>query len=315
MDLGNESAVKAKMLSIGYETDEDILWAVKDVSLEVPKNSIFCIVGESGSGKTTLGNAISGLLPPYSITRGHLIVDNILVIDNDKSNFKVIRGAVVRIPQNPSSALNPYLRIGAIFEDVVKSRTRNLTKAEIRETISKYLSTVQLDEEVLNLYPYQLSGGMAQRVAIAMALAARPRVIVADEPTSNLDAYLRSLVGNMLRSLVKFGITVIIITHDIVFASHVCNYITVMYGGRVVEVGGVEEVFANPLHPYTVGLIEAALLKKTTVNSTKINATEYCGASCVYEHKCPYRSESCQVMPPLKHVSRTHGVACWRVGA
>ncbi|MCC6055734.1 MAG: ABC transporter ATP-binding protein [Desulfurococcaceae archaeon] len=313
MDINSESIVKAEGLSIGYETDEGTLWAVKEVSFEVPKTSVFCIVGESGSGKTTLGNAISGLLPPYVLTQGYLVVDNIVVINNDKNNLKAARGIAVRIPQNPSSALNPYLKVRALFEDVMKSKAKNVSKAEVREAIVKYLSIMQLDEEVLELYPYQLSGGMAQRVAIALALAAKPRIIVADEPTSNLDAYLRSSVGSLLKRLIEFGITVIVITHDIVFASHVCNYIVVMYGGRVVEVGKVEEVLSQPLHPYTMLLIEAATLKKVFTNSMRVSAIEGVGESgCVYKSKCPYRVNTCQAVPLLKYVSKTHGVACWR---
>jgi len=277
------------------------------------QNICFCIVGESGSGKTTLGNAISGLLPPYVLTQGCLVVDNIVVINNDKNNLKAARGIVVTIPQNPSSALNPYLKVRALFEDVLKSKVKSMSRAEIREAIVKYLSIMQLDEEVLDLYPYQLSGGMAQRVAIALALIARPKIIVADEPTSNLDAYLRSSIGSLLKGLTKFGIAVIVITHDIVFASHVCDHIVVMYGGRVVEVGKAEEVLSRPLHPYTTLLIEAATLKKVTTNIMRLNAVESDDkAGCVYKHKCPYRVAACQGVPPLKYISRTHGVACWR---
>lgn len=312
MDMNNRSIVVARNLEIGYETDEGIVWAVRGVSFNIPEKTSFCLVGESGSGKTSIGNAISGLLPPYSITRGSLIVDGKFVVNGDKTDFKSVRGVVVRIPQNPSAALSPYLKIADIFMDVIKQRFGKIRKEQAVEIMKKYLQIVNLHEDVLNMYPYQLSGGMAQRFAIALSLSANPRIIVADEPTSNLDAHLRGAIGNVLKELTTRDITLIVITHDILFASHVCRYIAIMYKGKLVEVGKVDNVLSNPIHPYTMELIEAALLQKRNELKRVHEITANINGGCIYINKCPYAFNKCREEPKMIFINSEHGVACWR---
>lgn len=307
----NEIAIKARDLWIGYEEEDRILWALNEIDIDIPKAMAFCIVGESGSGKTTFGNAIAGLLPPYAVTRGHLEVYNITVIDGNKVNYNGIRGnIVVRIPQNPIATLNPYLKIGSIFFDVLKQRFRTYSKDKILEIALNSIRAVDLPDDILNRYPHQLSGGMSQRVAIALTIAINPEIVVADEPTSNLDAYLKGTTLNLLRGIVKNGKTLIVITHDILFASALCDLIAVMFMGNIVEIGKTEEVFSKPLHPYTKELIDAANLDLK--NFKHVNSKPKADLKgCVYASRCAYHSNKCNEKPKLLYINKSHGVACW----
>ncbi|MEM0027753.1 MAG: ABC transporter ATP-binding protein [Ignisphaera sp.] len=313
MDMNNKFIIMAKNLEIGYETDDGIIWAVRGVSFSVTEKTSFCLVGESGSGKSSIGNAISGLLPPYSITKGVLIIDNKYVVDGDKTDFRSIRGAVVRIPQNPSAALSPYAKISDVFMDIIRNVFGRINRERGIEIMKRYLQMVNLSEDVLNMYPYQLSGGMAQRLAIAMSLSINPRIIVADEPTSNLDAYLRGAIGNILKELVNKGITLIVITHDILFASHVCKYIAVMYRGKIVEIGRVDEILSNPIHPYTIELIEAATLQRGSESKKISTIVSYSSRGCTYLNRCPFAFSKCNEEPKMVFTKNDHGVACWKV--
>lgn len=310
----DELAVIARDLWIGYEEGGRILWALNGVDIDVPKATAFCIVGESGSGKSTLGNAIAGLLPPYIATKGRLNVCGRSVIDGDRVDYSGMRGRiVVRIPQNPLSALNPYVKIESLFFDVLKQRFGIHSKAEMLEIAQNALKAVNLTPDVLSKYPHQLSGGMGQRIAIALTIAVDPKIVVADEPTSNLDAYLKGAALNLLKEVVRKGKTLIVITHDIVFASALCSFIAVMFMGSVVEIGKTEEVLLNPLHPYTRELISVVDLSfrnskhvSNTNNRLKVGSRE-----CPYLYRCPNSSPKCYEKPKLFYVSESHGVACW----
>jgi len=306
-------AVRARNLWVGYEEANRILWALNGINIDVPKGVAFCIVGESGSGKSTFGNAIAGLLPPYAITKGCLEVYNINVINGDRVNYSNIRGnIVVRIPQNPIAALNPYLKIESIFFDVLKQRFKIASKDKALEIALKSIRAVGLPDDVLNRYPHQLSGGMSQRVAIALTIAINPEIVIADEPTSNLDAYLKGATLNLLKNIVSVGKTLIVITHDIVFASALCSFIAVMFMGNIVEVGRTEEVLSNPLHLYTKELIDAANLNFRDFKYIN-NKPEVTLEKCAYAYRCPHYSEKCNRKPNLRYINKTHGVACWNL--
>ncbi len=316
MVLSN-TAIEMKDLSIGYETDYGVFWAVKNISISISVGTSLCIVGESGSGKSTLGNAIAGLLPPYSISKGVLKIFDKIVICNEKTYYRDIHGKiVVRIPQNPLSSLNPFITINEVFLDAIKARYRNIKEGEAREIIHSSLDYVELSKEVLNRYPHQLSGGMAQRVIIALAIALNPKIIVADEPTSSLDAYLRGLIASLISRTVKEkNITLVMITHDILLASRVCDKIGVMYKGYLVEIGETMELIEKPYHPYTQELIEASTLSKRdrTPSSIKSIGREISDTGCVYSERCPYVFSRCNIHPEVRYVSNNRGVACWKI--
>ena len=252
-------AVEVENLSVGYvDEGEEALWAVRGVDLKVIEGSIHCIVGESGCGKSTLGKAIVGILPPHAVIKGVIKIFGEKVVDGGKTLYHKSRGKLVTfIPQNPAKALNPYLRIGDQFYYVMKS-LRNYDKRRALEEAGKLLKLVGLpDTSYLNKYPHEFSGGMQQRIAIAMALANGAKIVVADEPTSFLDAHLRLQILKLLDELSeKLELTVIMITHDILMASGICDHLSVMYAGLIVEDGKCEEILRKPLHPYTKMLLK-----------------------------------------------------------
>ncbi len=307
---GNRTAVLAEALSLGYEDLGAVFWAVREVDLELPRGGSLCIVGESGSGKTTLGNALAGLIPPYVRTAGRLVVEGVEVVRGSRiAGASKIRGRVVtRIPQNPAASLNPYLRIEEMFYDVLRDSREIKSRGEAREEAVKLLSLVGLDEGVLHMYPHELSGGMSQRVAIALALAPRPSIIVADEPTSNLDAYLRGyivrLIGNLNR---KLGVSLVTITHDISIVEIACEDMAVMFFGEIVERGPVRDVLGKPLHPYTSELIEATTLKRAGLRYGEQTS------GCAYYARCPYGDEECLRPPPPARLGGGREVRCWRL--
>jgi len=310
LNVKNELAVQAEALSLGYEDLGSIFWAVRDVHLEITKGSSLCIVGESGSGKTTLGNGIAGLIPPYVRVAGKLVVEGIEVIKNSKViGANKIRGRIVtKIPQNPAASLNPYIRIEQTFHDVLRDVRGIRDRHVAREETLRLISAVGLEEDVLYMYPHELSGGMSQRVTIALALASKPSIIVADEPTSNLDAYLRGYIVRLIGDLSnKFGISLVVITHDISIAEVVCEDMVVMFLGEIVERGRVSDVIKAPLHPYSSELIEAVNLERAGHKPRK-----YVGG-CVYYVRCPYASSECLKPPPLIKLSSCREVRCWRL--
>lgn len=305
----NRTAIKAEALSLGYEDLGTVFWAVRNVHLELAKGSSLCIVGESGSGKTTLGNAIAGLLPPYVRAVGRLAVEGVEVV----RDFKVIganriRGKIVtKIPQNPATSLNPFIRIEQMFYDVLRDVRGIWDRDVLREETLKLVSAVGLEEDVLYMYPHELSGGMSQRVAIALALAPKPSIIVADEPTSNLDAYLRGYIIRLIRDLSeRFRMSLVVITHDISITKMMCAEMVVMFLGEIVERGRVDDMIKDPLHPYTSELIEATTLKGGSQRSRRYVS------GCVYYVRCPYASSECLKSPPLLRLGDGREVKCWR---
>ncbi|WFO74873.1 ABC transporter ATP-binding protein [Desulfurococcaceae archaeon MEX13E-LK6-19] len=314
-------AVETKKLSIGYmDEEENVLWVVHNINLEVNKGEIYCIVGESGCGKSTLGNAIVGILPPYAVTRGVIKVLGKTIVEDDKHYYEESRGKIVTlIPQNPGKALNPYMTIDDQFYHVLKS-TRGLNKKKSLEEARKLLKLVGLDpDNVLDSYPHELSGGMQQRAAIALALATGARIVVADEPTSALDAHLRVQILNLLDELQeKLRLTVIMITHDMVLASKICDRLAVMYAGRIVEEGIEDEVFKNPLHPYTQMLSRAVpvlgVWKKLESYLGEPPEPGRYPPGCPFHPRCPYARDVCwEKEPPLVEV-RGRRISCWLHG-
>jgi len=310
-------AVKADKLSVGYESDRGVLWAVDSVDLGIAKGEVFCVVGESGCGKTTLGNTIAGLLPPYARTRGRLEVEGVTVVDGDRRDYSRIRGRVVsRIPQDPASSLNPFQTVGEQLVRVL-TEVRSLREGEAKSKALELLSSVKLPTSVYDMYPHQLSGGMKQRAAIALAISTNPSIIVADEPTSALDAYLRCTIAELIKSLsLKMSITVIFITHDIKLAGSICSRIAVMYAGKIVEEGPTERILKEPLHPYTEALLNAVprRLAKTRLQDipgSPPSPFKY-PPGCRFAPRCPYAMDICMQDPPRIVLGDGGYAYCWR---
>ncbi len=247
-------------LTIHYYTLRGIVHAVEGVNLSVEQGERVAIVGESGSGKTTLGLAITGLLPaPGRIAKGNIVFKGIDLARLSSEEWRKIRGKEISIIfQDPSSALNPVMKIGDQVAEILIAH--GYSKKEAREKTIELLKAVGIPDPHARYdsYPHQLSGGMKQRVVIAISVALKPSLIIADEPTSALDVTIQSLILEMMRDLsIKSGSSLILITHDLGVAAEVADKIAVMYAGRLVEYGSTREVIGNPLHPYTLRLLES----------------------------------------------------------
>ncbi len=311
-------AVKAVGLRVGYlDSEENVLWAVREASFEVSEGEIFCLVGESGCGKSTVGNAIAGILPPHAVTEGELHIFDRPVIQGGRMNYNGVRGRIVSyVPQNPGTGLNPYYTVEDQFYYVLNS-LYGLGRRKAVEVSRNYLSLVGLDpDRVLDYYPHELSGGMQQRAAIALALSTGARVVVADEPTSSIDANLRlQLIKLLLDLRDSQRISLFLITHDIMSAGKICDTIAVMYAGRLLEVGRGSEVVTEPLHQYTRMLVDAAptLGFKKALRSIPGEPPRpgVVVEGCAFRPRCPWAFEKCVEAPPRVGVFGRE-VECWR---
>lgn len=311
-------AIKARNLKVGYmDEEENILWAVKGISFDVSQGEVFCVVGESGCGKSTIGNTIIGILPPYAVTDGELYVFGKLVVRGNQRNYSGIRGRIVSyVPQNPGTSLNPYQTIGTQLYYVLNS-IYGWDRRKSFEVAKKYLSLVELDpEDTIDRYPHELSGGMQQRAAIAIALSTGAKIIVADEPTSALDAHLRLQLIKLLMELKESeSLTLVLITHDLVAAGKICDTVAVVYAGKILEKCSGSNVIVEPLHPYTQMLADAVPLLgfkrrlKSIPGEPPKPDEELTG--CVFAPRCPLVFEKCVEFPPY---FKAYGgeVACWR---
>jgi len=313
-------AVRAASLRIGYEEDHGVVWVVDKIDLSIKPGMIYCIAGESGCGKTTLGNVLSGVLPPHGVVDGILEVFGRNVVRGNYIDYNGLRGKIVsRIPQNPGLALSPYLSIGEQIADVLKVHHRIDDKRLLKEKSMELLKLVNLPSSILDYYPHELSGGMQQRAAIALAIASKPRLIVADEPTSSLDASLRSqILGLLVKLRRELGVTIVLITHDLYTARYVCDRVAIMYAGEIIEEASTEELYRNPLHPYTRLLLESIPVIGVDKELHGIEGSPPEPGSyprgCRFHPRCPYRMGRCSQVEPPMYSNGDRIVKCWLYG-
>lgn len=293
---------------------------VENIDLAVAPGEILCIVGESGCGKSVTAMALMGLLPPETsqIPNGSMDFDGkSFDLTQDRIPADLRGGDIAMIFQEPMTSLNPAFRIGdQIAESVV--RHRGCTRAEGRARALEMLRRVGLPspEQRLDQYPHQLSGGQRQRVMIAMALANDPRLLVADEPTTALDVTLQAQILELIRDLQRdTGMGTIMITHDLGVVAEVADTVAVMYGGQMVERGPVAEVFENPQHPYTIGLMASVprltgpRARLTTIDGT-VPTIDAMPVGCRFRTRCAFAAPACASRPPLTDVGPGHVTAC-----
>lgn len=254
--------LEVKNLKTAFKTDEGHLTAVDGISFSVEKGQTLGIVGESGCGKSVTSLSIMRLImPPGKVESGEILFNgtNLLQISEDK--MRTIRGNdISMIFQSPMSSLNPVYTIGDQIAEAIALHQKSLSRSEVREKAIAMLRLVGIPapEQRYDEYPHQLSGGMRQRVMIAMAISCNPQVLIADEPTTALDVTIQAQILDLMRKLQKeFNAGLILITHDLGVVAEMCNQVAVMYAGKIVEYGPVEDIFYRPKHPYTKGLLES----------------------------------------------------------
>jgi peptide/nickel transport system ATP-binding protein len=310
-----------------FFTDIGTVKAVDGVSFEIPKGKTVGVVGESGCGKSVTSLSLMQLVqrPQGQIIEGAIRFDaGEKVYDIAKTPVEVmetIRGSKVSmIFQEPMTSLNPVFRSGDQIDEVVKLHNPEMTDEQVKDLSLKMIDLVGIANNtgVYKMYPHELSGGMRQRVMIAMALACNPKLIIADEPTTALDVTIQAQILDLLRNLKdKINSSIMLITHDLGVVAEMADYVVVMYAGRIVEKGTALEVFHNPLHPYTVGLMASKPVINRSVDRlysipgsvpNPINMPDY----CYFRDRCERRVAACDgVYPKEVYVTKTHMVTCY----
>ena len=289
------------------------------VDLSIQSGEVLGVVGESGSGKSMLALSIMGLLPePVRVREGQVLLEGRDLLSLAAAQMRSLRGKdVAMIFQEPMTSLNPVMRVGQQIGEVLRWHLQLQGLAAREEGIS-LLRRVEMPDpqRQIDAYPHELSGGMRQRVMIAMALAAKPRLLIADEPTTALDVTIQAQILELIRKLQREnGMSVLLITHDLGVIAEMCDRVAVMYAGRVVESGSVLDIFDRPAHPYTRGLLasrpklSAGAQWLSTIEGT-VPAAGQTGMGCSFAPRCKLADKRCTEIPPLREVGDAHQAAC-----
>ncbi len=310
-------------LAIAFETDAGLLRAVDGVSFSIPRGRTLGLVGESGCGKSVTALSLLGLLPRPSgrIVGGAIHFEGADLAAASPADLQRIRGGRIgMVFQEPMTALNPVHRIGRQLAEVfLLHRTRD--RAEADRLAVDMLAKVGIPAPELRArdYPHQLSGGMRQRVVIAMALACSPALLIADEPTTALDVTIQAQILDLLRGLQReLGMAILLITHDLGVVAEMCDEVVVMYAGRIAERGPVEAIFEHPAHPYTRGLLAAVprleAERKTRLATIPglVPGLAEMPAGCRFANRCAFAAPVCSTAPALETLAEDHTVACHR---
>jgi oligopeptide/dipeptide ABC transporter ATP-binding protein len=312
-------------LSVDYQTDRGILKALRHVNLDIPKGSIVGVVGESGCGKSTLISSIIRLLAPNAtVPNGSIEFGDQDLLKLTQDQMRAIRGTRLSIVfQDPMSTLNPVLSIGKQMIDIQyrDKKSRSQKKQRSIDMLSRV--GIPDPESRLKQFPHEFSGGMQQRISIAMALQAEPSLLIADEPTTALDATLEVQIIHLLKELqANMGCSILFISHHLGVIAELCNHVVVMYAGEVIEQGSVQDVFKNPTHPYTIKLLEcdpASISQKSRSLPTipgEIPDLVSLPEGCVFKNRCDRSIESCDTITPgWIEAKAGHFVSCHLVAS
>lgn len=312
-----------------FFTDIGTVKAVDGVTFDIPKSSTVGVVGESGCGKSVTSLSLMQLVqrPTGQVVGGEIRFnmgngEAVNIVNTPTSKMQEIRGnRVSMIFQEPMTSLNPVFRIGSQIEEVIKLHNPHMSKEDVKKRTLDMINLVGIAnaEGVYSMYPHELSGGMRQRIMIAIALACDPELIIADEPTTALDVTIQAQILDLLKDLKnKINSSIMLITHDLGVIASMADYVVVMYAGRVVEKGTAADIFHNPCHPYTIGLMKSKPVVGRKVTSlynipgsvpNPVDMPNY----CYFKDRCEYCLEKCNgVYPPEIRISDTHVVSCYR---
>jgi oligopeptide/dipeptide ABC transporter ATP-binding protein len=308
-------------LSVYYFTEKGPVKAVDHVSLELQQGMRLGLVGESGCGKSTMAMGLMRLIrPPGRIVHGEAVLDGVDLVKLSVEEMRRTRlSKIALIPQGAMNSLNPVVRVRDQIADGLVDHDTGLSKTATEARVAELLAAVDLDPRVATMFPHELSGGMKQRVCVAIAISMRPKVIIADEPTSALDVVVQRQVMDTIRRLQQeLGLSIILIGHDMGLMAQSVDFLAVMYAGRMVEIGKMEDLFLQPLHPYTQLLISTLPTLEVKgvfrgipgITPTLLNAPE----GCLFYPRCPKVTEAClrEETPVLRQVSLGRWVSCYR---
>ena len=314
-----------KNLKVSFATSKKELIAVRGISYQLNQGETLALVGESGCGKTVSALSILRLIqePPGKIVSGEILFAGKDLLKLKKKELQDLRGKdIAMIFQDPMTSLNPVLTIG---EQIIETLLRHtsLSRKKAREKSFRLLKQVEIPspKQKLDQYPHQLSGGMRQRVMIAMALSCSPRILIADEPTTALDVLIQAQILSLLKKIKNdTQMSILLITHDLGVVAEVAERVMVMYAGEIVESGSVNDLFRSPLHPYTIGLMESIptlestqqKLSKLKEISGTVPSLSQVPFGCPFHPRCSAAETRCKTdKPKLKKISQTHSVSCW----
>ncbi len=307
-----------KNLRVHYATPTGDVIAVNGIDFKIYEGETIALVGESGCGKTTTAMGILRLVqPPGRIVEGEVLLKGIDLVPLDEQDLRQVRWKQISlIPQGAMNSLNPIMRVKDQISDVIITHEGRQNKQALKDRILELLNMVGLPGRIYNMYPHELSGGMKQRVCIAMAIALHPTLVIADEFTSALDVVVQRVVAQtMMEVKEQMGVSMILIGHDMGLVAQLVDRVAVMYAGNMMEISPVETIFSEPLHPYTQLLIESIpSIKerkplKVTEGLTHDLRTPPPG--CIFQFRCPYVMDQCyEEVPPLREVKPRHEIAC-----
>ena len=316
-----EMLLSVRDLTVEYTSEDEVVHAVNHVSFDLARGSTIGLVGETGAGKTSIARAILRILPepPARVPSGEIVFEGKNLLTLREEEMQKIRGKEISmIFQDPMTALNPIMRVGEQIAEVVRLH-EHCSKAEGTKKAKEMLEMVGIPGERYYEYPHQFSGGMKQRVVIAMALACSPTLLLADEPTTALDVTIQAQVLNLLQDLQeKQGLTYMFVTHDLSVVRHISDDICVMYLGQLVETSPAKELFIRPLHPYTKALLSA--IPSTDIHHPherihlkgEITSPIDPRPGCRFAARCPYACEACHQPQQLTELMPNHFVSCCR---
>ncbi len=320
--MADKPLLEVKDLVIHYETDDGVVKALNGVNIHIGVGETLGLVGETGAGKTTLAKGIMRLIPnpPGKILGGEVIFEGQDLLKLSTNGMEAIRGRdISMIFQDPMTSLNPVLTIGEQIMEVIENHNTSLSRQEARKWAENMLERVGIPAERFGEYPHQFSGGMKQRVVIAIALACNPKLLIADEPTTALDVTIQAQVLEMIYKLKSENNTsMILITHDLGVVAQNCDYVAIIYAGEVVEYGTLREIYKDTRHPYTEGLFGS--IPSLTSDVKRLQAIDgmmpdptKLPEGCVFCERCKYAVPECsKTHPGMVTVGGTHQVRCIR---
>ncbi|HAE42989.1 MAG TPA: dipeptide/oligopeptide/nickel ABC transporter ATP-binding protein [Clostridiales bacterium] len=319
----NESMLEINNLRVHYVTDDETVEAVNGVDLILNQGETLGLVGETGAGKTTLAKSIMRILPdpPAKIIEGEIIFQNEDLLKKSNNEMRKIRGnKISMIFQDPMTALNPVITIGDQIAEVIQLHQK-LSKSEAALKAKEMLEMVEIPSIRYNEYPHQFSGGMKQRVIIAIALACNPTMLIADEPTTALDVTIQAQVLRLMNKLKReMKTSMLLITHDLGVVAETCDRVAIMYAGEIIESGSAIDIFENKIHPYTRGLFDSIPDINENISRLKpifglMPDPSELPLGCKFAERCPDRTTNCHLkVVPMKKVSETHSVRCFTIG-